>query len=235
MPSILAIVPARSGSKGIPGKNIKNLAGKPMIAWTIAAALSIPDLRLIVSTDSEEIAQLAQTLGAETPFLRPDRWSTDQASSVDVVDHALGWATTHGCFSPEFIMLLQPTSPLRSSDDIYTAIRLQQEFGADAVVSVTPVEHSTSWLVNVGADGRLIPAQGFNQTKRRQDVAPLFTLNGAIYFIRTSVFVTERKFIPERTFAYVMPAERSIDIDTPWDFYLADLVLKDKYGMRSDS
>jgi len=229
---ILAIIPARGGSKRIPRKNIKMLAGKPLIAWTIEAALATSALtRVIVSTDDDEICQIALQWKADVPFIRPPELSTDNAKSIDVVFHLLERLQKIENFSPDYILLLQPTSPLRSSADIQAAINLlQSKSDADAVVSVCPVLHPVSWLRHVDSDGRLFPLEGTNVVSRRQDAKLLYQLNGSLYLIKTSSLYKERTFTPEKTFAYIMAPEYSIDIDTPGDFYLAELVLRDKNG-----
>jgi CMP-N,N'-diacetyllegionaminic acid synthase len=230
MANILAVIPARGGSKGIPQKNIKDLAGKPMIAWSINAAKKIQGLKLIVSTDDEKIAAIARQHGADVPFIRPADLSTDTAGSFDVVLHALEWMKAKGSFHPDFILLLQPTSPLRSLDDILAAINMQSQKDADAIVSVCPISHPVSWFVDLSADGKVLPTPDLQIALRRQDAGSYYELNGALYLVRAPAFYKERTFIPKNTFAYVMPPDRSIDIDTPWDFYLADLILRDKYA-----
>jgi CMP-N,N'-diacetyllegionaminic acid synthase len=230
MTNILALIPARGGSKGVPGKNIKTMAGKPLIAWTISAAQDVRSLRTMVSTDDEDIARISRQYGASVPFMRPADLSTDTAGSVDVVLHALDWLHVNEGFSPEFILLLQPTSPLRTSADIQAAMELQKKKNANAVVSVCPAAHPVSWLIDMQGDGKVMTSPDANRESRRQDANLQYQLNGAMYLVRTSAFYEERKFITQNTFAYVMPPERSIDIDSPWDFYLADLILKDKYA-----
>jgi len=229
--SIVAVLPARGGSKGIPRKNIRLLAGKPLIAWTIEAALAARSVDLVLtSTDDEEIAQVARKSGAQVPFLRPVELATDFASSEDVVLHALNWLQQNKGPQVEFVLLLQATSPLRSSEDIEAAVALQREKKANAVVSVCEVAHPPQWLKRLEPNGELLPWQTGIEPSRRQDARRVYQLNGAIYLVKSSVFLKEKTFLPERTFGYLMPPERSLDIDTPWELYLADLILKDQCG-----
>lgn len=221
--NILPIILARGGSKRIPRKNILPMAGRPMIAWTIECALNTKGLEhAIVSTDDAEIAEVCRSWGADVPFLRPENLASDTASSADVVLHALDWLSQNRKSTPSFILLLQPTSPLRIPDDITASIVLQNEKKADAVVSVCKSPHPASFLKQVIEDGKLTsfkvedPGKGFHY------------LNGAVYLVSTLVFLKERVFIPQNTYGYEMPVERSIDVDTPWDFYLADRILKDQ-------
>ncbi len=230
MKNCLALISARGGSKGITGKNIRQVAGKPLIAWTIAAASeSRVCQRIIVSTDSPEIADAARQHGAEIPFMRPAELATDDASGTDPVLHAVRWLDLHENFAPEWVMLLQPTSPLRTSLDIRRAVALAEEKNADAVVSVAPVEDHPFWMKRIDADGCLEDfirlEKPFN---RRQDLPEVYALNGAIYLVHRTVLLGQETLFPPRTHALVMPRERSLDVDTPWDLYLADLILKDR-------
>jgi len=235
MSTVVAILPARGGSKGIPRKNIKMLAGKPLIAWTIGAALRSRCLdRVITSTDDDEIAQVARQLGAEVPFLRPADLASDTATSVEVVLHALDWLQQNEYAQPDFVMLLQPTSPLRTAEDIEAAVVLQREKQAEAVVSVCKTAHPPQWLKRFGPNGELLPWESGVEPSRRQEAAPAYQQNGAIYLVKTVTLSRERTFLPERTFGYVMPPERSVDIDSPWDFYSAELILKDKCASKAD-
>lgn len=225
MTSIIGILPARGGSIGIPGKNIKMLAGKPMLAWSIEAALQSQSLEhVIVSTDDEEIAKIARQHGVEVPFLRPPELASDTASSLEVVLHALEWLHLHRHAHPEFVLLLQPTSPLRSADDIRRAVKLQREKNADAVVSVCPAPHPPHWYRQIAPSGVLIhSAEG---PTRRQEGESFYQLNGAIYLIRVETLLQTRTFMPNPTQALVMPVARSVDVDTPFDFCMADLLLR---------
>jgi CMP-N,N'-diacetyllegionaminic acid synthase len=229
---ILGLIPARGGSKSIPRKNIKLLAGKPLIAWTIEAALQSQMLsRVIVSTDDPEIAQVAREWGAETPFLRPPELARDDSSSMSVVLHMLQWLEEQEQFSPDNVLLLQPTSPFRSSQDICAAIALAETRQARAVVSVSEAEKHPYVCKRILSDGTLVDFVASDLAyQRRQDLPPAYALNGAIYLNQCESLVRDHAFLPEGTLAYIMPVQRSLDIDTSWDWRLAELILKDQHA-----
>jgi N-acylneuraminate cytidylyltransferase/CMP-N,N'-diacetyllegionaminic acid synthase len=225
---ILGIIPARAGSKGIPGKNIKPLAGKPLIIHTIKAALAsgVFDF-LLVSTDGEDIAEASLSAGAEVPFLRPAELATDSAKSSDVLRHAMAWCESRGK-KFDWVAILQPTSPLRSSEDIINSCKLMIERQAKAVVSVCETAHH-SWLINTLPDDHCLEhfiRPEANQI--RQQLPVFYLLNGAIYLIQWDYFLKNDSFYGPQTYAYIMPKERSVDIDTPLDFALAEVLLADK-------
>jgi CMP-N-acetylneuraminic acid synthetase len=208
----LALIPARGGSKGLPGKNLLSVGGVPLVSGVVD--------RILVSTDCPETAAVAERYGAEVPFLRPSEISTDEASSLDVALHTL-----EVCGPVEELVLLQPTSPLRTSEDVRAAKYLLVN-EAPAVVSVVQAE-THPWLVStIDPDGRLAP---FGERPagylRRQDLPRVFRLNGAVYWIKVAVLVRERSFTPPGTKAYVMPPERSVDIDTAADLELAEWIV----------
>ncbi len=227
---VLGIIPARGGSKGVPRKNITPVAGKPLIAYTIEAALSTPSLdRVIVSTDDDEIGNVAREYGADVPFPRPPELARDDTLVLPVLLHALSWLSEHESYRPEYIMLLQPTSPLRAAEDIESAVNIAITTRADAVVSVSAVHRHPYWMKRVTEDGRLtdfLPAEQI--PSRRQELPQIYALNGAIYLSDTRVLLERQTFYTDRTYAYVMPPERSLDIDSPWELYLAELILRDK-------
>lgn len=223
---ILAIIPARSGSKGITDKNIQLLGGHPLIEYSIEAARAAAIDRIIVSTDSATIATIATSLGAEAPFLRPPELAQDDTPGIDPILHAVEWLRDHEHYQPQLVCCLQPTSPLRTAADINAALTVAEEKRADAVVSVTATHEHPAWMKCVDADGRVsdfLPAA--TPVTRRQDLPRVFALNGAIYLGRTDVLVRRRTWYTDRTYAYVMPRERSIDIDTSWDLELAEWAL----------
>ena len=227
---IFALITARGGSKGIPGKNIKLLAGKPLIAWTIQAALesSIFD-RTIVSTDDDNISQICSKLGAEVPFKRPDELAQDDSPHIDAVVHAIEWLN-HNCnYYPEYVMLLQPTSPLRTVEDIKNAIELLIKNNADSIISVSPTTVHPYLMKQINEEGLLLDfVEKPESYLPRQLHPPVYHVNGAIYLIKTDIILQQRTFSPENTFPYLMPMERSLDIDTLWDFYLGNLILQDR-------
>ncbi|XZG70801.1 acylneuraminate cytidylyltransferase family protein [Chitinibacteraceae bacterium HSL-7] len=227
----LALIPARAGSKRLPNKNLLPVAGRPLIAWTIAAALDSGCFeRVVVSTDSAELAEVALAAGAEVPFMRPEALASDTASSMDVIFHALDQLAAAGDL-PALTALLQPTSPLRNADDIRAAFARLQGSGGDSVVSVSEVEHSPLWSNTLPADGSLAAfLRPEVLGKRSQDLPQYYRLNGAIYLARTRVLQARGSFFGPGSFACVMPAERAIDIDHRTDLLLADLLLREACG-----
>lgn len=230
---IIGLITARGGSKEIPFKNTKLLAGKPMIVWTIQASLESRDLsRVIVSTDDVYIAEVSREFGAEVPFMRPKKLAKDNSPHIDVIIHTIEWLRINDNYFPDYIMLLQPTSPLRTSKDIDQAIDLAIGKYADSVVSVSESPAHPYKIKQIDKNGMLID---FVYTPKgylpRQSLTQAYFENGAVYLTRTEVIQKQRTFYPDYTFPYIMPVERALDIDTPWDFYLADLVLRDKYSI----
>jgi len=223
----LAIIPARGGSKGLPGKNIRPLDGVPLIGHTIRAVREADSVtRVLVSTDDEEIASVSRELGAEVPFLRPVELSDDKASGVDVCLHALAFAEDELGFQPDFVVLLQPTSPLRNSVDINAAVGLLRESGADSVVSVKPVTEYPQWMKKMDREQRVSPLfDELEITSARQDLEKSYLLNGAIYLSTTASLKKHGSFYGGDTRGYVMPEERSIDIDTLDDFLMAETLV----------
>lgn len=223
---ILALIPARGGSKRLPGKNLKPFNGKPLICWTIEEALASTYIdKVVVSTDNRHIAAVAKKWRADAPFIRPKELATDHASSLDVILHALNWLEDKG-ESFDLVMLLQPTSPLREKKDIDgTIVRL---FGkkAQAVVSVCEAEHNPLWSDILPSDFNM---KNFLKTGKRYLKKPKFyRLNGAVYLSYVDYLVKNKGFIGERTYAYLMNCRSSVDIDTKYDFEFAEF-LKLKY------
>ena len=225
---ILAVITARGGSRGIPQKNIRTLLDKPLIAYSIQAALQSRTLtKIIVSTDDETIAHVSKQYGADVPFLRPKHLASDTATSLSVLQHAVRYLEEEEDFPANIIVCLQPTSPLRSAEDIDQAVTLCLSSGADSVVSLCQVEHHPYWMKKVVA-GRVYPLMEIADEKypRRQDLPPVYQLNGAIYVTKRNVLLEEERLLGKHTLAYIMPQERSIDIDTPLDLKLAELIMK---------
>ncbi len=223
---ILGLITARGGSKELPQKNIKPLLDKPLIAWTIEQALMSKYLdRVIVSTDDGKIAEISKKYGAEVPFLRPEELATDESKSIDVVLHTIDWMDTND--KPyDLLMLLQPTSPLRTSKDIDKAIELLFSKNARAVVSVCEVEHHPYWtniLPDNGCMENFIKPEIMN--KNRQELPIFYRLNGAIYLSYCDYLKHQGSFFGKETFAYIMSKERSIDIDNEIDFKLAEILI----------
>jgi CMP-N,N'-diacetyllegionaminic acid synthase len=213
--SVLALIPARGGSKGLPGKNVMSVDGRPLLAWTVDAARrsTLVD-RIVLSTDDEAIAEAGRACGCDVPFRRPDELASDTASSVDVALHALQQLPGHG-----WLVLLQPTSPLRTAADIDTALERCVAEGARSCVSVSEVAQSPYWMYSLGAGQRLRPLlEAPPGATRRQDLPPAYALNGAVYVVEVAEFERTRRFVGPDTLAHIMPPERSLDIDTAQDF-----------------
>lgn len=225
--TILGIIPARGGSKRLPNKNIRILGGKPLIAYTIRAANGSAYLdEVLVSTDDPEIAKVSASEGAHVPFVRPDKLAQDDSATIDVIFHALSFYSERG-LSFDYVALLQPTSPLRGSREIDEAIEFMISQKADAVVSVTEMEHSPLWANTLPSD---LSMAGFLRedviNKRSQDLPKHYRLNGAIYICRSSLLLKYKTwFVPEKIFAYIMPQEKSVDIDTELDMKICETLL----------
>lgn len=225
---VLAIIPARGGSKGILKKNIRNFAGKPLIAWTILEANCSKYIdRCIVSTDDEDICKVAKSYGGYVPFLRPAELAEDDTASIDVVLHVLEKLPKY-----DYAVLLQPTSPLRTADDIDGAIACCIDNYSESCVSVMETEHSPYWMYTLSVDNKLEPImEHIEAGYQRQKLPQIFRLNGAVYVNSCLALKREQRFVWEKTIAYVMPRERSIDIDALIDFELAELlIMKRKNG-----
>jgi N-acylneuraminate cytidylyltransferase/CMP-N,N'-diacetyllegionaminic acid synthase len=225
---ILAVIPARGGSKGLPRKNIKLFLDRPLIAWTIEATKASKYIdKTIVSTDDQNIAKVSRRYGAEIPFLRPKRLSRDSSSSEDVAIHSIEYFRNKG-IDFDILILLQPTSPLRKHVDIDNAIKTLFRKKAKAVVSVNEAVHTPLWTNTLPLDGCMksfLSSKVIN--KNRQSLPKYFQLNGAIFISFIDNFIRKRSFYVNRTFAYIMPKERSVDIDDIIDFKLAEILLRD--------
>ena len=220
--TLLALIPARGGSKGIPGKNIRLLAGKPLIAHTIQAALAVvPALeRVVVSSDDPAIAEVAQQWGAEVPFLRPPELAADDTPGISPVLHALEQLA-----DVSQVLLLQPTSPLRSSRDIEGILAFQRKHQCPSVVSVCETGKHPQWSYRLGASGEMSPFLPPTPANCRQQLEPAYTLNGAMYLGDRSWLLNHGSFLGPGTLGYSMPPERSVDIDTPLDWLWAETLL----------
>lgn len=220
---LLAIIPARGGSKGIPRKNIKMLAGKPLIAWSIESALQVQSIEtVIVSTEDEEIAAVAKKFGAEVPFMRPLELAQDDTPSISTVMHAIERLPNY-----DWVLLLQPTSPLRSVDDIEGIVKFCSDEGAPSAVSITEVSKHPFWMYQRDDHKRLQPLiHNRPDITRRQVLPRAYALNGALYLARTEWLIANKAFIGPETLGYVMPDERSVDVDTPMDWLLAENLIE---------
>jgi len=218
-----ALIPARGGSKGIPRKNIKMIAGKPLIVWTIEAALRSSLLSaVVVSTDDLEIAEVARQAGAQVPFMRPAELAQDQTPGLDPVLHALDQLPQY-----DSVLLLQPTSPLRTTEDIDGCLNLVSQKKAPSVVSLTEAGIHPYWTYRQNADQTMTRFVDAAPIARRQDLPSVFALNGAMYFADANWLRGSGSLVGAETLAYVMPKERSVDLDTPLDWRFAELLLKE--------
>jgi len=216
---VLGLIPARGGSKGLPRKNILEVGGKPLIAWTIDAACKSRFIdRLVLSSEDAEIAEVARRYGCDVPFVRPADLATDSVSAIEVALHAIRELPDF-----DYLVLLQPTSPLRTAEDIDGCIERAIRYGVGSCVSVVEVEANPYWMFRDNAEGGLVPLLGDwdMATKRRQDLPPVYCLNGAVYVNSTSWLLGKRAFVASGTVGFPMPATRSLDIDTASD--LAEL------------
>jgi len=229
---IISIIPARGGSKGLPGKNIKILEGKPLIAYTIEVAKKSDIFdRIIVSTENKEIAKIAKKYGAEVPFIRPAELSTDTADSMDVVIHALKWFKEKG-EEFEYVMKLQPTSPLRTDQDIIKSMELIIQKDSDSVISVSECEHHPLWANKLDPDLKMNNFIDEDiKGKNRQDLPKYYRLNGAIFLSKVDTLLNTKDWYGEKSYAYIMDSNRAIDIDSEINFYLAELLKKKFFTM----
>jgi CMP-N,N'-diacetyllegionaminic acid synthase len=219
---LLALIPARGGSKGIPRKNIYPLFGKPLLQWSIEAAHEAISVdQIVVSTDDHEIAEVSKAAGAEVPFLRPSELAGDTTPGIAPVLHALEQLT-----HVTDVLLLQPTSPLRTAADIEAIVGLRREAGNESAVSLTLSHKHPAWMYGLSETQRLQPFLQAKQEDCRQQLPPAYVLNGARYLASRDILLREKSFITEDTVGYVMPAERSVDIDTPLDLMWAEFLLR---------
>ncbi|MEX5354139.1 acylneuraminate cytidylyltransferase family protein [Pseudomonas juntendi] len=217
---VLVIIPARGGSKRLPGKNILSLCGKPLIAWTIEAALkSCIAEKIIVSSDDDEILEVAAQYGA-TPFKRDSNFATDEAKTIDVVMECVEQEAEQG-YLYDAILLLQPTSPLRNEKDIAGAWELYRSKEGNSVITVCEADHPPQWYGYLN-DASALEGVDFSSSSRSQDFKQSYRINGAVYFVSSSYLVSERSFYTPSVFAYVMPKERSFDIDNKIDFEMCE-------------
>ena len=220
---IIAIIPARGGSKRLPGKNIKLLASKPLIAWTIEAALESKIFdHVLVSTDCDKIAQISKSFGAEVPFLRPTEIATDTATTNDVVTHLVKWFEEEHNREVTTVAILQPTSPLRNAQHIQESFKVMRDKQAKAIVSVCELEHPIQFCNKLGSDGSMDGFINPKNIRRTQELEPYYRLNGAIYIFNREYVSKLDKLYSSGTHAYIINQKSSIDIDTEDDFELAE-------------
>lgn len=225
---ILAIIPARGGSKGVPRKNIKLLNGKPLISYSIRAALKSKFIdRVIVSTDDKEIAEVAKRYKAEVPFLRPAELAQDTSPTLPVLQHAINFLKNEENYKIDFVVLLQPTTPLMLASDIDSAIEKLVQTKTNSCVSVCEISERPEWMY-VFKGSKIKPFIQINEkTGRRQDLPKTYRLNGAVYVIKKDVLMKKNKIIDKDNLsAIIMPIERSVDINEPVDFPIIEAIIK---------
>jgi len=223
----LAIIPARGGSKSIPNKNIMAICGKPLIAYTIDAGKKSKYIdEIIVSTDSDVIKVIAEQYGANVPFLRPDELSNDTSKSIDVVMHVIEYYKKNNV-SFDYVILLQPTSPLRTFKHLDAAIEKLIESNKTSLVSVCEADENPVLMRSIENEKlkEVISFEGTNL--RRQDLPTFYIFNGALYINSNEMILSSKKFVDENTIPYVMDKESSIDIDTMLDARLVELIIKE--------
>ena len=223
----LAIIPARGGSKGIPNKNIMDICGKPLIAYTIEAGKKSKYIdEIVVSTDSHTIKEVAVQYGAKVPFLRPELLSDDSAKSIDLVLHAIDFYMSNNTYF-DYVILLQPTSPLRTFAQIDEAIEKLIDSNGNSLVSVREADENPVIMRSIQNDKlkEVISFEGANL--RRQDLPMFYIFNGAIYITSNDMLIHKKKFIDEDTIPYVMSKESSVDIDTKLDAKLVEFIIKE--------
>jgi N-acylneuraminate cytidylyltransferase len=220
--TVLAIVPARGGSKGVPRKNLREIAGKPLIAWTIEEAKKSPYIdRVILSSEDDEIIHVAKAWGCEVPFKRPIELAQDDTPGIAPVLHALKVLPKY-----DYVILLQPTSPLRKVDDMDACLEKCLAFNANACVSVVEVTENPYWMYTISPDGimhQLIKTN--NSFSRRQDLPNVYKLNGAVYVADSEWLEKNKSFLSDETIAYIMMLERSVDIDSEYDILNLEIML----------
>ena len=230
MVKVLGVITARGGSKRIPKKNIKELLGRPLIYYTIKAALDSKLLtKVILSSDNDEIISIGKSIGVEVPFKRPRELAEDTTPTIDVLIHAVNYVEKYQGFFPDIVVVLEPTSPLRTAEDIDNALMKHIKTNADSVVSVIKTDHwhpiRAKRIENdVLYDYCLEEKEGV----RRQDLPPAYFRDGAFYSVKRDVLMKEHRLYGKVTRPYIMPPERSIDINSEFDFKLAEMLMKEE-------
>lgn len=226
--SILAIIPARGGSKGIPRKNIKPLNGKPLIGYTIEEALKSKYIdRIIVSTEDSEIAELSRRCGAEVPFLRPKELAEDSTPGMDPILHCIDWLEVNDNYQPAYIVCLQCTSPFRKSYQVDDAIEILVNNNGDSIVSVCESEVSPYWMKKI-KDGKICSfLDNIDFIPRRQELPIVYRLNGGIYIAKTDLLKEQKSWYTKDTIPYIMDKISSVDIDDILDFKFAEFLIKE--------
>lgn len=232
---MLLIIPARGGSKGIPQKNIKQLCGKPLIAYSIEAAISAGCFTdIVVSTDDEQIAIEAVRYGASVPFMRPPHLATDTALAIDAYLYTVDKLSEERGTPIESFAVTLATTPLKTAQQLRDAVSIFCEKTPASLISVVETDVPPSWLMHINEKGVLKSAgiQDGTTLKNRQDYAPCYVPNGAVYIFKTELLRRERAYYFPDTIGYVMRKEDSVDIDTPFDFKLAEFLMSQRLGQN---
>lgn len=233
MTECVALIPARAGSKRLPGKNTRPLGGRPLIAWSIEAALAARSVtRIIVSTDSKDIADIACRCGAEIPFIRPQHLGGDTTTSRDVMRHALDWLKESEGDMPTWLILLQPTSPFRTADDIDTIMGEMKGSGADSGLSVTEAIAPQLTMIRDASGALQYLSDANNQLLRRQEMRDYYRADGALYVVRPETFIQRDTLLGHSPYGYLMPKLHSLDIDTADDMELAEIMVRGRANRK---
>jgi N-acylneuraminate cytidylyltransferase/CMP-N,N'-diacetyllegionaminic acid synthase len=229
--TFLAIIPARGGSKGFPGKNIKELCGKPLIAWSIEAGLKCKYLdEVMVTTDYQNIVEVSKQYGAIVPFLRPNKLASDTTTSFDAIKHTIEYYKNELNKEFDYIVLLEPTSPLRESSDIDKAIEVLLDSDVDSIVGICRTEDQNPVFLVLKNEKSFISGYENKEMKvlRRQDIKDVYFFEGTIYISKTNVLLDKKTFYHENTIGYEVPKYKSLEIDDMDDFVMVEAIMKHK-------
>jgi CMP-N-acetylneuraminic acid synthetase len=225
-PYVFGVIPARGGSKGLPGKNLKRLGALSLIGHAVASAREARTLtRFVVSTDSVEIADEARRHGAEAPFLRPAELASDHAGMVPVLQHAVRWLESTAGVRPDFVVTLQPTSPFRTGAEIDRTIAMVADTGADSAQTLVEASYHPFFMKTLDGDRTIALFADGKKYVRRQDAPAVYQPSGAVYVTRYPLLMEEGQVLGHDNRGIVMSFEASVNIDTEWDFLLAELLL----------
>ena len=225
---MIAIIPARGGSKGVPGKNIRMLGDKPLINWTINAALKAKSVdRVILSTDDPEIAEICKPMGVEIPFMRPAELAQDDSLAIDNYIYSMKRLIDEFEYDQDNFIVLLPTVPFRNENDIDNAVEIFYKNNADSVISCNEFPHPLDWAFSINNRG-IIENKNYKQSSKlmnRQDSETLFKPNGGIYILKYTLLMERYSYYSDKTYPYIMPQDRSLDIDTETDFQFANYII----------
>lgn len=229
--TFLAIIPAREGSKGLPKKNIKELYGKPLIAWSIGVGLKSKYIdEVMVTTDGEDIANISKEFGANVPFLRPENLASDTATTFEAIKHTIDYYKNNLNKEFDYIVLLEPTSPLRDENDINKAVEMLLSSDADSIVGICKTEDQNPAFLVLKNEKNFISGYENKDMKvlRRQDIKDVYFFEGSIYISKTEVFLEKETFYHTNTIAYEVPKYKSLEIDDIYDFIMVEAIMKHK-------